>query len=74
VLEFDWAASALGAEEEWTPTLRSAVSTCLNSRFPTLLMWGPELVMVYNDGYAPMLGARHPSALGRPAPEVWADI
>jgi serine phosphatase RsbU (regulator of sigma subunit) len=74
VLEYDWTSSALGAEEEWTPTLRSAVSTCLNSRFPTLLMWGPELVMVYNDGYAPMLGARHPSALGRPAPEVWRDI
>ncbi|MDK3254999.1 SpoIIE family protein phosphatase [Blastococcus capsensis] len=46
----------------------------MNSRFPTLLMWGPELVMVYNDGYAPMLGARHPDALGRSAPVVWADI
>ena len=74
VLDYDWAATPLGAQAEWSPTLRTAVSTCLNSRFPTLLMWGPELVMVYNDGYAPMLGARHPAALGRPGAEVWADI
>jgi serine phosphatase RsbU (regulator of sigma subunit) len=74
VLDHDWASTALGDEKNWTPTLRSAVSTCLNSRFPTLLMWGPGLVMVYNDGYAPMLGARHPSALGRSAWEVWRDI
>ena len=74
VLEHDWATTALGAEEHWSPTLRTTVSTCLNSRFPMLVMWGPELVMVYNDGYAPMLGARHPSALGRPLAEVWSDI
>ncbi len=74
VLEHDWAATSLGPESEWTPTLRSAVSTCLNSRFPTLIMWGADLVMIYNDGYAPMLGARHPDALGKPAPTVWADI
>ena len=37
-------------------------------------MWGPELVMVYNDAYAPMLGVRHPAALGSRAAEVWSDI
>ncbi|RZU33934.1 SpoIIE family protein phosphatase [Blastococcus saxobsidens] len=74
VLEHDWSRTPLGPQEEWSPTLSAAVSTALNSRFPFLLMWGPELVMVYNDDYAPMLGARHPEALGRPAPEVWADI
>ena len=65
VLDQDWAATPLGPESCWSPTLRTAVSTCLNSRFPMLLMWGPELVMVYNDAYAPMLGNRHPDALGR---------
>jgi serine phosphatase RsbU (regulator of sigma subunit) len=74
VLEHDWSQTPLGAQSDWSPTLRTAVSTALNSRFATLLMWGPELVMVYNDAYAPMLGGRHPSALGRPATEVWADI
>jgi serine phosphatase RsbU (regulator of sigma subunit) len=74
VLEHDWAATALGAEEHWSPTLRTAVATCLNSRFPMLLMWGPELVMIYNDGYAPILGRRHPDALGGRVPEVWPDV
>jgi serine phosphatase RsbU (regulator of sigma subunit) len=74
VLAFDWASTPLGPEAAWSDTLRIAVSTCLNSRFPSLLMWGDELVMVYNDGYAPILGARHPSALGMSARVVWADI
>jgi serine phosphatase RsbU (regulator of sigma subunit) len=39
-----------------------------------LLIWGPELVMVYNDAYAPLLGSRHPAALGRSLADVWADI
>jgi serine phosphatase RsbU (regulator of sigma subunit) len=74
VLEHDWAATDLGPEEHWSQTLRSAVAICLNSQFPMLLMWGPELVMIYNDGYAPILGRRHPEALGGRVPEVWPDV
>ena len=37
-------------------------------------MWGPELVMIYNDAYAPLLGERHPAALGARAGQVWSDI
>lgn len=36
--------------------------------------WGPDLINVYNDAYAPMLGKRHPVALGQPARSIWADI
>ncbi len=36
--------------------------------------WGPRLINIYNDAYAPMLGKRHPDALGRSAPEIWADV
>jgi hypothetical protein len=39
-----------------------------------LLMWGPELVMVYNGAYAPTLGERHPTALGQRVPDVWGDV
>jgi len=68
----DWAATAIGAPDTWQPTLRAAISTAMTSRFGMLVMAGPELVMVYNDGYAPLMGALHP-AMGRPLPEVWAD-
>ena len=74
VLDNDWSTTALGRQVEWSPTLSTVVSFCLNSRFPILLMWGPELVMIYNDAYAPLLGARHPAALGARASEVWSDI
>ncbi|WP_029433840.1 SpoIIE family protein phosphatase [Blastococcus sp. URHD0036] len=70
----DWAGTALGPLESWPPALLSAVSTCLTSRFPMLVMAGPELVMVYNDGYAEMLGDRHPGAMGARMDEVWADV
>ncbi|GGZ92476.1 histidine kinase [Streptomyces subrutilus] len=68
----DWARTPLGPVRTWCPELRTAVGICLNSPFPMLLMWGPELAMVYNDAFVPILGAKHP-ALGRPCPEVWAD-
>ena len=74
VLEHDWGTTALGPQVDWSPTLSTVVSFCLNSRFPVLPMWGPELVMIYNDAYAPLLGDRHPSALGSRATEVWSDI
>ena len=38
------------------------------------MAWGPELALLYNDAYSPILGAKHPHALGRPFREVWAEI
>ncbi|HET9652487.1 MAG TPA: GAF domain-containing protein, partial [Usitatibacter sp.] len=58
----------------WPQSLRIAVGICLNSRFPMFVWWGRELVNIYNDAYVPMLGPRHPDALGKPAPEVWDEI
>jgi hypothetical protein len=74
VLETDWSATAAGPIEQWSQALLTAAVTCLASRVPMLLMLGPELVMLYNDGYAETLGARHPAALGRTVPEVWPDV
>jgi PAS domain S-box-containing protein len=74
VRAFDWACTPLGPMDSWPRSLRVAVGICLNSRFPMFVWWGPELINIYNDAYAPMLGQRHPRALGRPAHETWADI
>jgi len=71
----DWSAGPLGDPRTWPQSLRTAVGICLSSRFPILLWWGPELVMVYNDAYRPMLGqTKHPRALGAPGNEVWGEI
>jgi signal transduction histidine kinase len=70
----DWSDTPLGVLESWPQSLRTTVSICLNSRFPTVIYWGPELATIYNDGYAPILGTKHPWALGRPVREVWSEI
>ncbi|HEX6898053.1 MAG TPA: PAS domain S-box protein [Bryobacteraceae bacterium] len=36
--------------------------------------WGPDLIVLYNDAYAPLLGDRHPRILGKPLREVWPEI
>src|SRR3954452_25071153 len=72
---FDWSASDLGPPGRWAENLRTAVSLCLTSRFPIVIWWGPDLNVLYNDAYIPFLGrAKHPSSLGRPGREVWAEI
>ncbi len=70
----DWASSPLGPPEGWPQSLRTALSLMLNSRHPMFIAWGPELAFIYNDGYAPILGNKHPDALGRPFREIWAEI
>jgi PAS domain S-box-containing protein len=36
--------------------------------------WGPDLVMIYNDGYRSILGDKHPAALGLPFHEAWPEV
>ena len=68
---FDWSKSTLGWPETWPQSLRSAISTCLNSPILGTVLWGPDLVMLYNDAYIPSMADRHPAALGQPVAEVW---
>jgi PAS domain S-box-containing protein len=39
-----------------------------------VIYWGAELVVLYNDAYAQILGSKHPRALGRRCRDVWAEI
>ena len=71
----DWSATPLGAVENWSQSLRTAVSICLSSRFPMLIWWGNELVMLYNDAYRPILGTtKHPQAMGQCGRNCWPEI
>ncbi|WP_249225643.1 PAS domain-containing protein [Tardiphaga alba] len=74
IKNFDWAATPLSAHADWPISLRTAVDLMLSSRFAMCATWGPDQTFLYNDAYAPFLGARHPSALGRPINEVWPEI
>ena len=70
----DWTATALGLPAVWPRSLRSALSICLGSSFPIAIYWGPTLSLLYNDAWSPILGAKHPWGLGRPAAEAWPEI
>lgn len=70
----DWSQTPLGAPETWSPTLRMMTDFLLSNRFPLLLWWGPEYISIYNDAYRPILGRKHPWALGQPVSECWSEI
>lgn len=74
----DWSATALGDRDGWSAVLRTTVDMMLGSLHPMCVLWGPQRIVLYNDGYAEILGARHPRALGLPTedvwPELWADV
>ena len=71
---FDWASTPLGPIEIWPSFLRCAVDVMLGCAFPTTVQWGPELCLLYNDAYIPLIGPRHPSALGKPILEAFPEI
>jgi PAS domain S-box-containing protein len=74
IRSMDWSKASVGTIESWPQSLKAAVRIILGSRFPMFVWWGQAMTNFYNDSYAPMLGKRHPAALGHSAFDVWADV
>jgi CheY-like chemotaxis protein len=71
----DWSSTPLGAPATWPQALRTAVRLLLNTGHPMYIWWGPDLLCLHNDAYSRSIGPdRHPSSLGKPGREVWAEI
>src|SRR6267154_4206351 len=73
ILANDWSATELGHPATWPQSLRSIVSLIFASGKPMFVVWGPSRALLYNDAYVPLLGSRHPSALGQPYFSVWPN-
>lgn len=71
---FDWSRTSLGPVETWPQSLKASLQLMLCSRFPMFVWWGRDLIKFYNDAYIPVLGKRHPGALGQSARTVWREI
>jgi signal transduction histidine kinase/DNA-binding response OmpR family regulator len=69
----DWSKTSLGPLESWPASLRTTVSLCLASNFPINIIWGPQHIQIYNDGYRVVCGAAHPRALGESYTVTWAS-
>ncbi len=72
--ERKWEETPLGYPGDWPDGLKVPLRMLLTSRFEMWLGWGPDLLFFYNDAYIPTLGRKHPSMLGRPFREVWAEV
>ena len=70
----DWSQTPVGPVSGWSQPLRTMVGLVLRNRFPLSLWWGPKLVQFYNDPFVPILGSKHPAAIGQSGSECWAEI
>ncbi len=74
IARIDWASSPLGAASTWPQSLRTAVDIVIHSPMPMLLLWGPQLTQIYNDGFALLSGSKHPHAFGQPTHLIWPEL
>ncbi len=69
----DWSATPLGPIDSWPQSLRTTVSLCLSSNFPINVLWGPQAIQIYNDGYRIVCGDAHPRTMGESYAVSWAS-
>ena len=74
IRNFNWSATSLGPISRWPQSLLTSISLCLHSAFPMAILWGPELLMLYNDAYRHMTGGKHPQSLGARGKDVWPEV
>jgi signal transduction histidine kinase len=65
--------SPLPPVDQWPQSLRGALDIVVHAPLPMLLLWGPDLCQLYNDGFARLIRLRHPRAFGLPVHQVWPE-
>ena len=68
----DWATTVLGPVKDWPAELKFAVTSALDNQFPTAVVWGPNLITIYNDGFRTILGNKM-GTLGQSFSTIWAE-
>lgn len=70
----DWSTTALGAVDQWSSSLKTALHLMLDSPVSMYLIWGPDLLFFHNDAYTPILGPQTEGAIGTPIAVLWGDV
>lgn len=70
----DWAATSLGPIEHWSSELRVMCNLIMASPYAAAMYWGPDLIVIYNEAYVALAGAKHPKLMGQSYREAWAEI
>ncbi|MBC8055864.1 MAG: response regulator, partial [Rhizobiales bacterium] len=66
IVGIDWGDREIGPPNTWPTAIKAALATMLDSPQPMCLCWGDRLAFFFNAAYAPFLGERRGSAIGRP--------
>jgi signal transduction histidine kinase/DNA-binding response OmpR family regulator len=71
----DWSRTPVGSVETWPSSLKALLRLILSSESQLCVLWGPDLIQFYNDGFRHILGStKHPQAMGQPARECWSEV
>ena len=73
IRSMDWQGSPLGPVAGWPQSLRTTISICLASDLPICVIWGPDLVQLYNDAYRVICGDKHPRSMGQNFADCWKE-
>jgi len=69
----DWSQTALGPIDAWPCSLKNYLNAILELPTPAIIFWGEEQIQIYNDGYAVIMGPRHPRYLGSSFRDCWPE-
>ncbi len=69
----DWSTTSLGPVDGWSPLLRTLIDVVLRSPASMAVVWGPDRLLIYNDGYARVCGSKHPQVFGASVLEAWPE-
>ncbi|CAE6519545.1 unnamed protein product [Rhizoctonia solani] len=55
--------------------LKLMIQYLMEKPIPSSILWGwPHQVIIYNDPYAKMIGAKHPGIFGQPGKRAWGEL
>lgn len=60
--------------ETWPQSLKVTIDLVLDSPLAMIVLWGPELVQIYNDAYSEVMAAKHPKGLGQRTRDCWPEV
>lgn len=70
----NWSETSLGSVESWPTSLCAAAGLIIAAPAPMIVLWGADLVQIYNDSYREIMGAKHPAGLGQGLRECWPQL
>jgi hypothetical protein len=69
----DWSRTSLGPMRSWSSELRGIANLMMRDPRPSVLFYGPDLTMMYNEAYVEPLGGIHP-CMGVSARDALASV